>query len=254
MPCCGNGICETGESYQSCPNDCPLTYTIGNGICESGEINANYGMGCIDCISACNNDHTEMCVGRRTGGIMEPTTISYSCQKTSIMLDSRGFYVPKGWETRVSTLGTNEFKITGNDGLVALFVSMDFPSSESFWKANKWETYLSNIQSKITCYRPDGSYALQEGETYNGVQLKDFFICDASSEAFACEPIGTDLESVRKLGSYGNNAFSKYTIYDVLFYSYGISGKPFTLNCKSKIWSEDIPSDIKEITFTIHFA
>jgi hypothetical protein len=252
-PCCGNGICETGESFQSCPDDCPLTYKIGNGICEPGEINAIYGMGCIDCISACNNDHTEMCVGQKYG-IGERTTISYTCQKTSIMLDSRGFYVPTGWETRVSMLGPYEFKITGNDGLITLLVSMYFPSDEFSWKANKWETYLSNIHSQITCYKPDGSYALQEGETYNGVQLKDFFTCDASHESLACEPIGNDLESVKKLGSYYDNKFSKSTIYNVLFYSYGITRKPFTLNCKSKIWSEDIPYDVKEITFTVHFV
>ena len=33
---CGNGICEEGETWESCPEDCPEP-VCGNGICESGE-------------------------------------------------------------------------------------------------------------------------------------------------------------------------------------------------------------------------
>lgn len=37
-PVCGNGICETGETYENCPEDCDEDGPIcGNGICEEGE-------------------------------------------------------------------------------------------------------------------------------------------------------------------------------------------------------------------------
>ena len=38
-PCvvnCGNGLCESGESKKTCPQDCPKGRGIcGNGICEA---------------------------------------------------------------------------------------------------------------------------------------------------------------------------------------------------------------------------
>lgn len=254
---CINGKCSYDSMYceNGCKNGQCITYKIGNGICETDEENADLGMGCIDCISVCDNDHTQMCVGYRSSWIGQPASISYSCQKTEIKLDSRGFFIPSNWEGMVSTIGTNEFKTTSDQVLIGLFVSMNFPSTTSVWKSNTWETYLSNIKSQTICYKPDGSYALGEGEYFNGVYLEDFFSCDSSSEIWSCEPIGSKVEIVRKLGSYGrNNAYSKVAVFYVHLEGTNVSGKPFSLNCKSRIWSEDIPSDIKEITFTVHFV
>ena len=38
---CGNGICEEGEDYINCPEDCPAPPVCGNGICEEGETEEN---------------------------------------------------------------------------------------------------------------------------------------------------------------------------------------------------------------------
>jgi len=36
-PECGNGVCEDGEDYISCPADCEAPAVCGNGVCEDGE-------------------------------------------------------------------------------------------------------------------------------------------------------------------------------------------------------------------------
>ncbi|MFZ5364614.1 MAG: putative metal-binding motif-containing protein, partial [Patescibacteria group bacterium] len=36
-PVCGNGICEVGETPASCPADCAVSPTCGDGVCQSGE-------------------------------------------------------------------------------------------------------------------------------------------------------------------------------------------------------------------------
>ncbi len=48
-PVCGNGICEEGETYQSCSSDCHKpteTPVCGNGVCETGE-------NCGNCLKDC---------------------------------------------------------------------------------------------------------------------------------------------------------------------------------------------------------
>lgn len=253
-----NGQCENGEcSYasQECENGCKnghcLTYSPGNGICESGERESKYA--CIDC-EVCT-DHTYMCVGTKSGGVMgQPTTTTYECQQTSLQLDDRGFYIPSNWENVVSSLDTNEFKTTQDGASLGLFVRMNFPQSSSTWKANSaWETYLTDVKSQINCYRTDGSYAMGEGETYNGIELDDYFHCSSDNEVFSCEPLGQP-EIVSKLGSYSDNSASKTATYFVHMLGSNVQNKPFTLDCKVEIWSGDMPSDKKEEEFTIHFA
>lgn len=46
-PVCGNGICETGETNENCPEDCPNGEPVcGNGICEEGENAQNCPQDC----------------------------------------------------------------------------------------------------------------------------------------------------------------------------------------------------------------
>ena len=42
---CGNNICETGENFGNCLDDCPTM--CGNDICETGE-NITCNIDCID--------------------------------------------------------------------------------------------------------------------------------------------------------------------------------------------------------------
>lgn len=46
-PVCGNGICETGETHENCPEDCPDSGPVcGNGVCEEGENAQNCPQDC----------------------------------------------------------------------------------------------------------------------------------------------------------------------------------------------------------------
>jgi hypothetical protein len=50
-PSCGNGICDLGETCDTCPSDCisDSTSVCGNGVCETGN-----GEDCLSCPADCN--------------------------------------------------------------------------------------------------------------------------------------------------------------------------------------------------------
>ncbi|MFH1275684.1 MAG: hypothetical protein ABIH82_01080 [Candidatus Woesearchaeota archaeon] len=58
-PTCGNNVCENGESYKNCDNDCEAKATIGtspgNGYCESGESIENAPKDCTTIHPTCGN-------------------------------------------------------------------------------------------------------------------------------------------------------------------------------------------------------
>jgi hypothetical protein len=45
---CGDGICQSGEDWQNCPEDCDPPNTCGNGICESYESPTNCPEDCLE--------------------------------------------------------------------------------------------------------------------------------------------------------------------------------------------------------------
>ncbi len=57
---CANGICEGGESYQSCPQDCSVSNAIGStcgdGACEPGEDAGNCPADCTSIKPDCGNN------------------------------------------------------------------------------------------------------------------------------------------------------------------------------------------------------
>ncbi len=57
---CANGVCEGGESYQSCPQDCSVSSivgsTCGDGACERGEDKANCPADCTSIKPNCGNN------------------------------------------------------------------------------------------------------------------------------------------------------------------------------------------------------
>ena len=48
-PSCGNGVCDPGENYISCPDDCPFSMFCGNGVCESWENCSTCSIDCGSC-------------------------------------------------------------------------------------------------------------------------------------------------------------------------------------------------------------
>ena len=66
---CNNGLCEVGESCQTCVQDCPTEF-CGNGICEPGEDCT----GCSDCRGRQNGkpDNRYCCGAGGTGGGENP--------------------------------------------------------------------------------------------------------------------------------------------------------------------------------------
>ena len=68
-PVCGNGVCEAGETQQSCAQDCQPPQTCGNGVCDAGETSAICpqdcqapgGLSCAEGFDCVMNCETEAC-------------------------------------------------------------------------------------------------------------------------------------------------------------------------------------------------
>jgi len=68
--CDGDGLCESGESCQNCPNDCPLP-ACGDGVCQPA-----IGEDCVSCSSDCASMPDRYCCGDGDGD--EPVDCSDS--------------------------------------------------------------------------------------------------------------------------------------------------------------------------------
>jgi hypothetical protein len=58
---CGNGVCDNGETRETCSSDCPFTppppRRCGNGVCESGETASSCPSDCAP--ASCGNGRCE---------------------------------------------------------------------------------------------------------------------------------------------------------------------------------------------------
>ena len=44
---CGDGTCNTDETFESCPDDCPVPFICGDGICNNGETHDTCPSDCV---------------------------------------------------------------------------------------------------------------------------------------------------------------------------------------------------------------
>ena len=59
--CCGNGVCDTGETSSSCPADCSTPSQCGNGTCDASETEASCPADCTTSTEACGSGSTTCC-------------------------------------------------------------------------------------------------------------------------------------------------------------------------------------------------
>ncbi len=75
---CGNGICDAGETHNTCPSDCPPDWKCGDKVCNSDETQSNC---CWDC--GCPEGYT--CINN----VCEPSGCSAGETKTKVCEDGK---------------------------------------------------------------------------------------------------------------------------------------------------------------------
>lgn len=74
--CCWNGMCEEGETFETCPEDCPEPY-CGNGVCDGDETPCSCGQDCLGDGNACCVDSD--CPPLNCGPCCVLTCVEYQC-------------------------------------------------------------------------------------------------------------------------------------------------------------------------------
>src|SRR3989344_5283652 len=107
VPVCGNGVCETGETSESCPivdgGDCPPVSLCGNGLVENGEqCDDGNDIDSDSCTNECRNANTETFCG---DGICSEPEIDSECLEDcylgKLSVNGNGFFTENGGEAEV---------------------------------------------------------------------------------------------------------------------------------------------------------
>jgi len=170
-PICGDGICEPeyGESYETCPGDCPPNDHCGNGVCEP-----SLGENCATCPDDCG------------GCPPEPTGVGFRLPYTNVTMGDT-FWVTLycdhpgvclgGWKISIGfddvIVEVKEIKV---DGVIWLYDTGDIVDDEiTFIQA--W-TAREDLTSKMDLCRIK-LYAKSTGSSplsFNYFEMSD---CDA---------------------------------------------------------------------------
>jgi hypothetical protein len=249
-----NGQCSVGDcSYASqyCESGCEdgscLNYNINDGICSPEEKGETFG--CIDCISDCNNDHTQFCYH------VNPPSSNFVCQSTSIELDDRNFFTSRSHENIMNTIDSQEFTASDSTAMIITYFNLELDGS-----SNNWETYLSNVKGDTICYTTTGDYAMStmgDFENYKNISVSSYFDCANGQDGF-CE-VSEDAKNLIKFSKFKDGQYSPSAMYIIFVQDHTVlwdnpTERPITFECKIRIWSEDIPDDIQENIFKISFV
>jgi len=117
---CGNGVCESGEGCENCPEDCGVcsfnVTVCGNGVCESGE-------GCENCPEDCGACPR---MGARIVGLDEQNEILESINRSIASLENKTNRIMSTTEKI-----WNKFKKTNISVIVKEDIISKFLSNES---------------------------------------------------------------------------------------------------------------------------
>jgi hypothetical protein len=69
---CGNGVCDAGESAETCPADCPAPGPVcGDGLCSDGEADiCPQDCGPKSCTGAADCDDGQVCCANAAGELV----------------------------------------------------------------------------------------------------------------------------------------------------------------------------------------
>ncbi len=142
--CCGNGICETGETYSSCSADCTYTASCNNGVCDSDT--ENWWTCYQDCgyslrIGHFESDNNTILSGNsqfKSTGVSSYSSINAG-GSSHVLIESSSTPLEAGW-TNVCTQTTTH-KCQRIDASIEL--------------KNDTNVNFDNVSFNFTCYEPD---------------------------------------------------------------------------------------------------
>ena len=185
-PVCGNSQCETGETYSTCPKDCPPPPPVcGDGKCETGENRDNCPSDCQPPAPVCGNGQCEDGESSATCPTDCPPPVPVAGQDT----DSDGLTDME--ETQI--YGTDPRDVdSDHDGFIDLNEVLNLynpavPTGKTGDKLiqNPGLTTYENDVQKYSLYRPTSWTVREVGDTKSEV---DFTAADGESVQVKVQP------------------------------------------------------------------